>query len=134
MSKLPRLRCPVCGMYCYLRNLIKGLRHNLDICVVHYEGNRKIRWEKQPLPEHYIDYWIDKLEEVIDWLKGLKKTRRTVDITYPVRSPNLILERKFYDASVTYALPRTESKSSSTRTLTLNVPKRSVGISYETKT
>ena len=119
MKKYPKLRCPVCGMVVWFRNLVKF--HKIEAFEYQFGiGKGKIKVNKAVVTGSLIDYWIKRLEEVIDWLKSLKET----SLTYQIKCSNV---------SETFALQKTESKSLLTKTITLNVPKHSVNISYQTK-
>ncbi len=79
MAKIPRIRCPVCGHLVFLRNVMRGVRHKLQV-MFHYItslGRGKIRhmYVEEPLPDGMIDFWIRRLKEVIVYLESLKGPR-----------------------------------------------------------
>jgi len=72
MVVYPKVRCPVCGMVVWLRNLNRN--HNPDFFKIYVGGYGGIRYEKTtPMGDDPYDFWINRLEGVILWLKSQKK-------------------------------------------------------------
>ena len=70
--KFPKLRCPVCGMVVFLRNVQRGKMHNIDTFVVDFRGRGHCVYSKDVADMKILDFWIQLLEEVLDWLDILK--------------------------------------------------------------
>lgn len=123
MKKIPRVRCPVCGHVVFFRNVAMGLHHRIETFVqtITSGGRGKIRnkFERQ-FPEGLEDFWIRRLQEVINWLKQ----NRRIAIQIPVEKTTLRkLETVSSNASGIYALPQKVRLSSKlTKTKTLHVP------------
>jgi len=115
VKKYPKMRCPVCGMVVWFRNLV-GF-HPIDSFVYTFGiGKGKILVEKQSIPEGLIEYWIKRLKEVIAYLESLKVIKTPIEI--PIYSSALEIS----------VLPKMELKSKSTEKLILNVQKPSLTI------
>lgn len=122
MTKIPRLRCPVCGMVAYLRNLERN--HRLDSFLVHYGGRGNIKWETViPEGDNLIDFWINRLEYVITWLKNLRKSSLSLTII-----PNLTLSGASVPSVLIQRQARLRSSSQET-SVTLKASKVSLKIS-----
>ena len=91
MGKLPKIRCPVCGMRVWLRNLNR--RHKIESWIVHFvKGFRgRIEYKKaETKGASLYDFWINHLEEVIIWLKVEKSRLKIQSLTLkPQVSPVL---------------------------------------------
>mgnify|MGYP005805753441 CR=1 FL=1 len=70
--KYPRLRCPVCGMVVFLRNIDHGKIHDLDAFIYDIGGRGHIVVTKSIPMGNIVDFWINRLEEVLDWLDQIK--------------------------------------------------------------
>lgn len=66
MTKFPRLRCPVCGLLPWLRNLKRF--HSLDAYVQDFGGRGHCVYEREEVP-NLRGFWIKRLKEVIEWLE-----------------------------------------------------------------
>jgi len=113
MGKNPKIRCPVCGMVVWLRNIDR--HHIIESFVVHYvKGYRgKIIFEKaETTGDSLYDFWINKLEGVIVWLKQEK---------LKLRIKSLTLEPTLRALVLSVSSPMVASKLSYPKGLTLNV-------------
>lgn len=123
MKKYPKLRCPVCGMVVWLRNLLKI--HPVDTFEYTFGiGKGKILVKKAKVSGDIYDYWIKRLKEVISYLEK-EKNRKTLRVEIPIRKCSLVSEIS--------VLPKMELKFNSTLSKTLNVPKPSLVISMKKK-
>lgn len=95
MTKYPRLRCPVCGMAVFLRNVEHGKMHSVDVLIYDMGGRGRIKIEKQIGDMELLDFWIQRLEEVLDWLDRLKGK-----VNLRIASP--LVNLRASGASVTY--------------------------------
>ena len=100
--KFPKLRCPVCGMVVFLRNVQRGKMHNIDTFVVDFGGRGHCVYSKDVADMKILDFWIQRLEEVLDWLDILKGEVRIRIAS----SPSL----RVLDASVTSASIQTQER------------------------
>jgi len=75
MAKYPRLRCPVCGMTCWSRNIKPGKKHKLEAFVIHLEGYKRI-WHERKATPGLREFWIGRLQEVLEWLGGAEQTSK----------------------------------------------------------
>lgn len=88
MREVPYLRCPVCGKISLFRNFL-GF-HRIDAFVQKIKGLGRgkgfsNKFEHTTVQGNLIQYWIGRLEEVIDWLKS----RRKATLTLPVEKVSL---------------------------------------------
>ena len=133
MKKYPKLRCPVCGMCVWLRNLV-GF-HKLTSWIVTFGyGRGKIHYAEQDMPEGLVDYWIRRLEEVISYLKSLKeKSSKLRTQQFPSKLEIRQLEKPMLDLPVLgkSVSMRTDFLSKSQKTQTQGVPRKSLTLSFE---
>jgi hypothetical protein len=123
MKKYPKLRCPVCGMVVWLRNLLKI--HPVDTFEYTFGiGKGKISVKKAKVKGDIYDYWINRLKEVIKYLEK-EKNKRTLQVEIPIKKSSVVL--------ATSVSPKMELKLKSMPSVTLNVPKPSLVISTKKK-
>ena len=131
MKILPKLRCPVCGMIVWLRNLL-GFHHPDAYKYTFGIGRGKIKVEKSPIQGDIYSYWIRRLKEVIEYLENERqKIHPTVEI--PVKPTLEIPVKPSWNVSEISVLPQTELKLKSTPSVILNVPRQSLSISTKKK-
>jgi len=125
MKKYPKLRCPVCGMVVWLRNLV-GF-HPVDAFEYTFGiGKGKILVKHSQVSGDLIGYWIQRLKEVIVYLESEReKMTKVSKVEIPLK--------KFSVVSETSVLPMMELKLNSTPSTILNVPKPSLVISTKKK-
>jgi len=108
VKKYPKLRCPVCGMIVWLNNLVGN--HRIESFVYHFGiGRGKIKIEKPPMQVDLIDFWIQRLEGVIDWLKEQKKQKNL--LTYQINNPKVRLRLPVMGVSASMRMDLQPSKS-----------------------
>jgi len=127
MKKLPKLRCPICGKLSFFPNFAKF--HKLEAFILKIQGlgrgkGFKNVYERQ-IPEGLIQFWINRLEEVLKYLKKLREFKIEMEIPSQVKKTE-ILTKKYSTALETYASPKMELKSELIPIATLNVPKCSL--------
>jgi len=83
MKKIPRIRCPVCGMTCWLNNVKTGKAHEIDAIVMEIGGRGRIKHVLQKCPDGLIDFWIKRLKEVLKRLENLKELKLTIKLPEP---------------------------------------------------
>jgi hypothetical protein len=132
VRRLPKLRCPVCGKLSFLPSFV-GF-HKIDSFILKIKGLGRGKgfrntYERATVKGSLIDYWIKRLEEVINWLKNQKK----VEISYQIKHPDLSYEKKLCPVSENSVSMEIPLMSNSIKTATLNVPNSLVSISYPTK-
>jgi len=91
MSRHPKLRCPVCGMQVWLRNVKEGKHHSIDAFVVEFLGYKNVKHHKVTDPrqlDRLRQYWIVRLREVLVWL-GAEAEEKTVEVVQSA-SPVLV--------------------------------------------
>jgi len=93
MAVYPKVRCPVCGMIVWLKNVQGGKRHRIQMFKIHYEGYKKIYLTDAKWTGDFNEFWIAKLLEVLNWLgwkeeeqKQEDKEVQVIRETYVVRS------------------------------------------------
>lgn len=124
MRKIPKIRCPICGHIVFLRNVAPGLHHRMETFVVKIKGlgrgkGFENKYESE-VPEGLADFWIRRLEEVINWLKE-QKSQKNVYLSLPTgQKASLNLDFPVSEKSV---LQIRDSKSPSLKMQTQNVPK-----------
>jgi hypothetical protein len=136
VKSLPKLRCPCCGKLSFFPSFV-GF-HKLDAFVLKIKGLGRGKgfrntYEPAPIKGNLIDFWINRLQEVIDWLKmkrnpnlSMTKDKATLSQTQKVNYSNV---------SETYASPvETTVKSLSilTNPKRLSVQNLSPSISLKT--
>ena len=111
VKKYPKLRCPVCGMTVWLNNLVGN--HRVETFVYHFGiGRGKIKIEKPPVQEDLFDFWIQRLEGVIDWLKEQKIQKKQKNLLiYQINNPKVKLNLPVMEASVLRMMDSQPSKS-----------------------
>lgn len=125
MAEIPRIRCPVCGHLIFLRNVMAGVRHKVEVFVHHIHRKLKGKgfdnvYTRQPLPDGLLDFWIRRLEEVILYLKELKKLEKRPSLSLqPQDQP--VLRSQVSPVSVRFVSPQTALSSESLKTPTLSV-------------
>jgi len=130
MKKYPKVRCPVCGMCVWLRNLVSF--HKLTTWVVTFGfGRGKIHYEEQETPVGLEDYWIRRLEEVIKYLQSLKKVKEEMPTSLSMEAKQPVLQSLVSPASVRFASPMKDLSLKSQKMPTLNVQEGSQRISLE---
>jgi len=67
-TSYPKLRCPICGMVVWLRNLDRI--HELDSFIVTYGGRANIDFAKQEYDPNLVHFWIATLESTLEHLKA----------------------------------------------------------------
>ena len=75
-------------MVVFLRNLKR--KHDLDSFIVNFGGRGNIVYKKvEPEGDSLIDFWISRLEDVINWLKSLKRMG-ALSLSSPVAQLTLV--------------------------------------------
>lgn len=137
MREIPYLRCPVCGKISLFRNFL-GF-HKIESFVQKIKGLGRgkgfsNKFEHTKVEGDIIEWWIRRLEEVLEWLK----TRRKVSMSIKVEKASLQNSSNVSAQSVSKkeTMVNPSYRFELTRTKTLNVPNspRSMSLKVEKST
>jgi len=90
-NPLPKVRCPVCGMQVWFRNLAR--KHKIEAFLVHFgsKGRRKgsIYYEKIETlgKDSLTDFWIKQLKEVLARLEKKSLQEKGLEVVLVPVSP-----------------------------------------------
>jgi hypothetical protein len=136
MKKVPYLRCPVCGKISLFRNFVGFHDLGAFICKIKGLGRGKgfrNTYENAQIKGNLIDYWIKRLEEVIEWLK--MKRNPALSMSKDKATLSQTQKANYSNVSETFVSPvETTVKSLSilTNPKRLSVQNLSPNISYRT--
>ena len=127
MKEIPYLRCPVCGKISLLRNFL-GF-HRIDAFIQKIKGLGRgkgfsNKFEHTAIEGNLTEWWIKRLEEVIEWLKTRRKASLTIRPSKVSLNKTDQISSNASEPSVSeemiLVIPSYQSRL--TKTKTLNVP------------
>jgi hypothetical protein len=133
IRKLPYLRCPCCGKLSLFRNFLGFHKVDAMSCTTKGLGRGKgfkNVWVNESVKGNLIQYWIKRLQEVIEYLEKINP--KPAKLTNVVTSRPLETSCSIVSEMSVSPLIKTvtvQSPLTLTETQTLNVPKCSVKLS-----